>query len=34
MYDTRGSYELAFVTFAAVNVVSLVALAFVRREQA
>jgi cyanate permease len=32
VYDTRDSYELAFVTFAVVNVTSLVALAFVRRE--
>jgi sugar phosphate permease len=32
MYDTAGSYDVAFTTFAVLNVLTLVALAFVRRE--
>jgi cyanate permease len=33
MFDTRGSYDLAFETFAILNVITLVALCFVRRER-
>ena len=32
MYDTLGSYQLAFVTFAVLNTVSLALLCLVRRE--
>ena len=32
MYDTLGSYQLAFATFAALNAASLALLCLVRRE--
>jgi hypothetical protein len=32
MYDTLGSYQLAFTTFAALNAASLALLCLVRRE--
>lgn len=33
MFDTRGNYDVAFGTFAVLNVIALIALCFVRRER-